>query len=400
MTKATIEFNNKELTSSLATRLQQEPERIVKAKKEGKKVIGYFCPHVPEELILAAGMLPIRLAFGGELEPVSAGEDFLKSYSCPFARSCLGYRKLADNFYYTAVDAICIAYTCDSMRRIQEYWKEYFNVPTFSLGITQTHDRFRTKPHAKEYFKNELNLLRNKLADFSGKVISDNDIRKAIILCNKIREKLWLLYEYPQSKQPPIEWRDVLDITHAGFLIERANFLNELEKIDRDLRKKKLKDMPQDTRPRLMIAGSIIGIGDHKVLDIIKNAGANIVADSTCTGSMFSRKRVSMPGIIGNPIDALAERYLYNVPCPFMTDLPKRLNRVMRIARDYAVQGLVYYNLKYCDIWRAEFKFIKDTLYNDLSVPSLLIETDYSPTDVGTIRTKIEAFLEMIGGQA
>lgn len=399
MTETTIDFNNKTLLGSLSTRLEQEPARIAEAKRQGKKVVGYFCPHVPEELILAAGMLPVRLAFGGELEPVAAGEDFLKSYSCSFARSCLGYRKLAKNSYYADIDALCVAYTCDCMRRIQEYWENYFGVPTFSLGVTQTHDRFRSKPHAIEYFKNELNLLRRKLADFSGNKISDSDIRKAIALCNKIREKLWLLYEYPRNMQPPIDWRDVLDITHSGFLVERTDFLHELEMIVKDLQKNKSGKKPPDTRPRLMIAGSIIGIGDHKVLDIIKQAGANIVADSTCTGSMFSRKRVSLPGIIGNPIDGLAERYLYNIPCPFMTDLPKRLNRIIRIARDYSVQGLVYYNLKYCDIWRAEFKFIKDTLYKELSVPSLLIETDYSPTDVGTIRTKVEAFLEMIGGQ-
>jgi benzoyl-CoA reductase/2-hydroxyglutaryl-CoA dehydratase subunit BcrC/BadD/HgdB len=399
LTETTIDFNNKTLLGSLSTRLEQEPARIAEAKRQGKKVVGYFCPHVPEELILAAGMLPIRLAFGGELEPVAAGEDFLKSYSCSFARSCLGYRKLAENSYYTDIDALCVAYTCDCMRRIQEYWEKYFGVPTFSLGVTQTHDRFRSKPHAIEYFKNELNLLRRKLADFSGNKISDSDIRKAIALCNKIREKLWLLYEYPRNMQPPIDWRDVLDITHSGFLVERTDFLHELEMIVKDLQKNKSGKKPPDTRPRLMIAGSIIGIGDHKVLDIIKQAGANVVADSTCTGSMFSRKRVSLPGIIGNPIDGLAERYLYNIPCPFMTDLPKRLNRIIRIARDYSVQGLVYYNLKYCDIWRAEFKFIKDTLYKELSVPSLLIETDYSPTDVGTIRTKVEAFLEMIGGQ-
>jgi len=399
LTETTIDFNNKTLLGSLSTRLEQEPARIAEAKRQGKKVVGYFCPHVPEELILAAGMLPVRLAFGGELEPVAAGEDFLKSYSCSFARSCLGYRKLAENSYYTDIDALCVAYTCDCMRRIQEYWEKYFGIPTFSLGVTQTHDRFRSKPHAIEYFKNEINLLRRKLADFSGNKVSDSDIRKAIVLCNKIREKLWLLYEYPRNMQPPIDWRDVLNITHSGFLVERTDFLHELEMIIKDLQKNKSEKKPPDTRPRLMIGGSIIGIGDHKVLDIIKQAGANVVADSTCTGSMFSRKRVSLPGIIGNPIDGLAERYLYNIPCPFMTDLPKRLNRIIRIARDYSVQGLVYYNLKYCDIWRAEFKFIKDTLYKELSVPSLLIETDYSPTDVGTIRTKVEAFLEMIGGQ-
>jgi benzoyl-CoA reductase/2-hydroxyglutaryl-CoA dehydratase subunit BcrC/BadD/HgdB len=82
-----------------------------------------------------------------------------------------------------------------------------------------------------------------------------------------------------------------------------------------------------------------------------------------------------------------------------MTDLPKKLNRIVKIARDYRVHGLIYYNLKYCDTWRAEFKSIKDTLYRELSVPTLLIETDYSPSDVGTIRTEIEAFIKKIGGR-
>ena len=397
MTVATIEFEDKVISSSLAARLEQAPDWISKAKSEGKKVVGYFCPHVPEELILAGGMIPVRLAFGGELEPVSAGEDYLKSYSCPFARSCVGNRALEQNFYFRAVDAICVAYTCDSMRRIQEYWAKYFNIPAFALGIPQTHDRFRSKPHAKDYFKNELLLLRKRLADLAGCEIRDSDVRGAIGLCNSIRENLWTIFEYPQLEHPPIAWRDVLNITFSGFLIDRHDFLAELKKIIHELDSKKAGTPTSATSPRLMVAGSIISLGDQKVLDIIKNAGGNIVADSTCTGSLFSRKRVSMPGIIGNPMDALAERYLYNIPCPFMTDLPKRLNRIIRIARDFSVQGLIYYNLKCCDIWRAEYKFVKDTLYKELSIPSLLIETDYSPADVGTIRTKVEAFLEMIG---
>ncbi len=182
--------------------------------------------------------------------------------------------------------------------------------------------------------------------------------------------------------------------------IDSADFIIILAKMHNDpLSDGNTFDILHRIRDCNQTASILVECVDDVNRERLEQAGANIVADSTCTGSMFFRKRVSMSGIIGNPIDALAERYLYNLPCPFMTDLPKRLNRVIRIARDYGVQGLVYYNLKYCDIWRAEFKFIKDALYKELSVPSLLIETDYSPTDVGTIRTKVEAFLEMIGGQ-
>ena len=147
-----------------------------------------------------------------------------------------------------------------------------------------------------------------------------------------------------------------------------------------------------------MICGSIIGIGDNKVPDIVTQAGGNIVADSVCTGAMFSRKRVSTFGFIGNPMEALAERYLYNFPCPFMTARQARINNIVKVARDYQVHGLIYYNLKYCDDWRADFISVKDALYKELSVPTLLIETEYSPDDTGTIRTNVEAFIKMIEG--
>ena len=387
------------MISSLTKRLEEEPARLAEARKKGHKVVGYFGPYVPEELILAAGMLPVHLAFGGEPEPASAGEDFLKPYSCAYARSCLGYRKLSINPYYSAVDAVCVAYTCDSMRRVQEYWAQYLDVPSFPLGVTQTHDRFRTKPQAIEYFKNELNLLRGQLEEFCGHEIKDKEIRQAIALCNQIREKLWTFFEYPLDGRSPIEWRDALQISYAGFLMNRADFAKELEKIDKDLRQRNSETLPYDARSRLMICGSTIGIGDHKVLDIIKQAGGNIVADNICTGAMFSRKRVNIFGIFGNTMDALAERYLYNFPCPFMTDLSTRLNRILKVARDYRVHGLIYYNLRYCDTWRADFKFIKDTLYQELSVPTLLIETEYSPDDTDEIRTKIETFIKHIEGQ-
>jgi benzoyl-CoA reductase/2-hydroxyglutaryl-CoA dehydratase subunit BcrC/BadD/HgdB len=383
--------------SRLDRRLSEEPDRIAKAKKNGAKVVGYFCPHVPEELILAAGMIPLRLAFGGDVSVASVGEEYLKPYSCPYARSCIGYRLDEKNEYYKLVDAICVAQTCENIKLVGEYWEKYFGVPVFSLGMLHTHDAFRSRPQAIEYFKREIDLLCQRLGQFAGKPIKHSDIRQAINLCNGIREKLHLFYDYPREYPTPISWYEVLRITQAGYLIDRHDYLNELKTIDSELGVKKTIGT-KDSRPRLMIAGSIIGIGDHKVLDIVETVGGNIVADSVCTGSMFARKNVTIYGIAGSPIDALAERYLYNLPCPCMTDLNKRLNRLAKIGRDYQVAGLIYYNLKYCDTWRSEFPLIKEYLYRELAIPSLLVESDYSSSDVGTIRTKVEAFIEILGG--
>ncbi len=393
--------DHNELLGSLTKRLDEEPQKIAEAKKRGAKVVGYFCPYVPEELIIAADMIPLRLAFGGEPEPVHAGEQFLRPCSCAYARACLGYRTQSANFYYDAVDAVCVAYTCDNMRRNQEYWESYLGVPTFTLGITRTHDRFRSRPQAMEYFRNELALLRRKLEELGGKEIKNRQISKAIAMCNSIRGRMRRLFEYPKDYASPIEWQDILKISHAGFLMGRADYLNELEKIEKDLQRRSLQGLPIDTRPRLMICGSIIGIGDYRVLDIVKQAGGNIVADSICTGSVFYHKGVTVYGIMGDPIDALAERYLYNIPCPFMTDLEKRVGSITKIARDYRVSALIYYNLKHCDTWRAEFGFIKKALQsNGLSIPTLLIEAEYSPSDIEKIRAKVEPFIKIIRGVA
>jgi benzoyl-CoA reductase/2-hydroxyglutaryl-CoA dehydratase subunit BcrC/BadD/HgdB len=179
--------------------------------------------------------------------------------------------------------------------------------------------------------------------------------------------------------------------------MNRQDFLTELRSIERDLKHKKPKAQA-DNRVRMLITGSMMGIGDHKIPDLIRDAGGRVVTDNVCTGVSNTRKNVTVFGIRGDPMEALAERYLYNVPCPCMTDLDRRLARTAMIVKDYAVEGIIYYSLKYCDNWRTEFPILKDYLQKELKTPLLLIESDYSPSDVGTIRTKIEAFIEMIRG--
>jgi benzoyl-CoA reductase/2-hydroxyglutaryl-CoA dehydratase subunit BcrC/BadD/HgdB len=147
---------------------------------------------------------------------------------------------------------------------------------------------------------------------------------------------------------------------------------------------------------RLMIAGSLLAGGDNKIIDIARDIDANIVVDAFCTGSLLSRKNTTIYGIAGNPINALAERYLYNMPCNSMYDLDKRVSYIEGVARDYRLDGLIYYSLKYCDASRTEFSIVKDHLLKILNIPSLLIESEYSPSDIGNIRIKMEAFIEML----
>jgi len=394
-------MNNKPkdyLLDSLNVKLAERPQKITEARRNGKRVVGYFCPYGTEELILAADLIPIRLVFGGDTATISAGEEFLKSQICPYVCSAIGYKQLSINDYYNNLDGVCIPQTYDSMKILGDYYQKYFNLPVFHLGIPRTHNVLRNKPHAFEYFINELKLLRTRLGEFSGKKATDIRTRQAITLCNRIRDKLLLLHKLTQERHPPIKWRQILQITQAGFLLDRSDYLKELEKIVNTLKAKASPEGTDDKRSRLMIIGSLIGIGDERILDVIDQAGGNVVADSVCTGSMFLRKKVPTFGILSKPVDTIAERYLYNVPCPFMIDKSRRLNRIVKTAKDYRVHGMIYYSLRSNETWRSEFKAIKDVLYKNLSIPTLLIETDYSTNNKEEILEKVKSFLKLVGG--
>ena len=389
-------LTSKNLLKRINQRLIAETSLMLKAKENGTKVVGYFCPYIPEEIILAADMLPIRLAFGGDTESATSGEELIKPYNCPFVRSCLGYQVMGNNSYYQLLDAVCIAETCENVKLAREYWESLFGIKVINMGLPHTHDSYRSRSHAFEYFKNELELLLKRLSNLSGRTINNGDLRRSIKLCNQIRKKIRLLFAYQQMPNPPIEWIDCFHVIQAGFLIQRHDFLTELTIIEHELTQKKLK-VVDDHKPRLMVTGSIIGIGDDKILDIIDQVGGRIVADNICTGLLNSRKDVIISGVMGNPIDALTERYLYNVPCPCMTDLDRRLSRIAQIIHTYHVSGVIYHCLKFCDSWRFDYPLIKDYLDKELKIPSLIVESDYSSADTGTVRTKIEAFIEIIG---
>jgi benzoyl-CoA reductase/2-hydroxyglutaryl-CoA dehydratase subunit BcrC/BadD/HgdB len=127
--------------------LKERPESLERSKEHGTKIVGYFCAYIPEELITAAGMIPLRLVSECTSEAMQAGEQYLKSYSCSYIRICIG-NKVKNNPYFELLDAICIAGTCDGMKNLQEYWKKYFKIPVFTVGVPQTSNRFRTRQQA------------------------------------------------------------------------------------------------------------------------------------------------------------------------------------------------------------------------------------------------------------
>ncbi len=368
--------------NALQEQLAGASQQLAEAKARGQKVVGYFCPYVPEELILAAGMLPLRLAFGG---PESCAHGYLRAPTPEAAP------------YYEALDALVVAAPGAQAPELQAYWREHSRLPVFVLDLPRAFDRARTAPAAETSYRQGLSLLRKKLEELGGRRITDGALHRAIALTTQIREGLRALYEHPWADAAPLAWREVLAATQAGYLLDRHDYLAALQQLAAEAAQRP--EMPPDTRSRLMLAGSPLGMDDSKLLDAVAQAGGNVVADGLCTASLRVRRRVPRFGFREDPLDLLTAQHLYSVPCPYGADPPWRRHYLVRLARAAHVHGLIYYNLGHDQALQADYKFIKENLYRELVVPTLLIATHYGADDAQDIRAKAEAFIELLGGQ-
>jgi benzoyl-CoA reductase/2-hydroxyglutaryl-CoA dehydratase subunit BcrC/BadD/HgdB len=140
-----------------------------------------------------------------------------------------------------------------------------------------------------------------------------------------------------------------------------------------------------------MIAGCPMSSGNTKVPEIIEALGAVVVVEESCTGTRAFENLVdeSKP-----PMQAIAERYL-KIPCACMTPNDRRIEEIVTMARDYRVDGVVYYTLQGCHGYNIERQRVQQAL-KKAKVPMLAIETDYSASDVGQIGLRVDAFMEMI----
>ena len=356
--------NKNGIMGSLEDALAAMPQGIAGARKNGRKAVGYFCPYMPEELILAAGMLPLRLSDGGDGGP-----------------------------FYGSVDAFCVVRPCEDSAESKESLERRYKAPVFLLEMPATHDDYDMASPAVASFKKGLGSLSRELEKLSGNRISSGGIRRALALCQAVREKLRALYEYPRRDASPIEWRELYRVSQIGALIDRRGFLAELVRLDAVLRQRIAAGLPEDTRPRLMVAGAV----SRKVMDAVRQAGGNIVTDGLGAASLLLRKRVPVFGPIENPFDSLAEQYLYNAPSPGMDNLPRKRSRILETVRDFRVHGLVY--LKYPGSFEDEARTIKDTLYKELLVPTLLLEPGDAGAATDELLGKISPFIDIIGGR-
>lgn len=356
-------------------------------------MVGYFCSNIPEEIIVALGLIPVRLCRGGDVRLVEIGSRYVSTKNCVFIRESLGLFAEGTDPYLKNSDMIAVAATCMQMYRLGELIEEYFNHKPFILGIPRNF----YLPEGKEYFRYELENFATRMEKASGKQLKPEALKESIELYTDIRDTISRIYKFQALNSEPIRWRDVFETIQAGFYLDRFQYRSLLKELLQELEdlKEENPSTVLDERPRILISGTIIAPGDTKLIDIIEKLGGRVVADDLCSGL----RPLTHVNIKDYSIGGIADAYMDRVPCgslPYLLslDTDRRLANMADLIDTYKVEGIIYHTLRYCDPFT--FKAIETKKFFQDKAAFLEIHTEYAPVDVEAVRTRVEAFMELI----
>ena len=362
----------------------KDPDGYVKRFKaeSGRKVVGTFCSYAPEEIILAAGAHPFRLFGSGE--KIRLAEAHLQSYCCSLVRGALE-DALAGRLEF--LDGVVFPHTCDSIQRLSDIWR--LNVPAcFHLDVVLP-VKLDTDG-ARQYLIDVLIRFREDLGEKLGMTISDDDLRAAIRTMNRIRAALTRIYALKGERPEILKGSDLYAIARAAMIMDRTRVASLLEEVAAELAQRG-GEAAGPARKRIVLSGGVCNYPD--IYTIIEEAGGEVVGDDLCTGSRY------FSGLIdekADPVTAIAGRYLDRIVCPAKhRGLTDRADHLVRLVREKRAQGVIFLLLKFCDPHAFDYPYLKEALDRE-GVLSLLLEVeDRLPAD-GQLRTRFEAFVEMI----
>lgn len=355
-------------------------------KDKGRKVVGTFCTYTPRELIYAADAISVSLCSTSD-ETVPDAEKVLPKNLCPLVKSSYGFAITDKCPYMYFSDMIIGETTCDAKKKMYELLGEIKDTHVMQL------------PHSKNNFsmalwKNELVELVKKLEEKFEVKITEDKIKKAIKLCNEERRAIKEFFNLAKLNPSPIKGSDMHEALHSSnFKFDRELYINEIKSLTNSLKEKYDKGETPFKKgiPRILITGCPTGGLVDKIVKQLEDAGSSVVCFENCVGTKNFEMLVDEDK---EPIEAIAERYL-NIPCSIMTPNDDRMNRIKEYIKDYSVDGVIDVTLTACHTYAIETEKVRRAV-ESCGKSYLAIETNYSNSDAGQLKTRLEAFVEML----
>lgn len=363
----------------------ENPDWQVRQWKEQKKgkVVGFLLTDVPEELIHAAGFFPYGI--GGGQARLDFADVHLQTWACSFIRSSLS---LALEGKLNFLDGLIIPQTCDTTRTVSGIWQHANPLPFLQeYRLPRQVDR----PSARDYLIYELIRLKEELEKFSGNKITVKKMKESIALYNSNRNLLAQLFVLHEQNPAAISNKELYTIIKAAMLMPREKLNEYLSELVNALNSE---NVTPENKIRLFISGTLLEPLD--ILDYIDENGGVVVGDDLKNGFRYIDGQVQETG---DPLEALAYRQLKRIPSACY-DLPHnpRKHFLVKTAQEKKVQGVILLHLKHCEPENYDY-YDNIQALEENGIPAMRIETEFVSAPSGQIRTRVEAFLEMVGGE-
>jgi benzoyl-CoA reductase/2-hydroxyglutaryl-CoA dehydratase subunit BcrC/BadD/HgdB len=362
------------------------PESVtVKAwKARARRVIGFAYLALPEEIIHAAEMLPFRVSGDNQPMPMQLADGYVLANNCSVLRG-IWQQVLEDK--YPFLDGMVNSPVCDGMRRLHDNWLEFKALPYMDIVY---YPRKATEDALQMYLA-DLERWRERLSEFRGQRIRDNELMRSIALYNRTRELMQQFYELRKRDRPPVTGVEALEMLKASGRMPREQYnelleqlLDEIERSGREIRKGK----------RLMIAGN--DIHNSNWVAAIEAMDAIVVTDEMNIGTRYFWGRVdtSLP-----PMEGIARHYMFSRPQEATIYQSNRFEHIFRMAKDYRADGVIAEIIPYCAPLENDKPWLKKETARR-GIPLLELEVEYCEQPSGQMKTRVEAFLEMLQNRA
>lgn len=355
-------------------------------KDQDIPLIGVFCTYFPQEMALAMGAATVSLCASSD-ETIPEAEKDLPRNLCPLIKSSYGFGKTDKCPYFYFSDLVVGETTCDGKKKMYEYLSEFKPVHVMELPNVQSEKGL-------ELWKGEIIRLKNSLEEQFNVVITEEDIKNAIIVKNKERKAIKEFYEISKLDPVPMLGQDLFKVLiGTTFEFDRETIPKKLEALKEQILKEYEEEKKIPKKPRILITGCPIGGATEKVIKAIEDNGGVVVAFENCSGGKSIETMVdeSNPDVY----EAIAKKYL-EIGCSCMTPNPNRITLLDKMIDDYQVDGVVDVILTACHTYNVETLSIKRFVNDKKGKPYMSVETDFSTSDIGQLNTRMAAFTEML----
>jgi len=356
---------------------------------KGGQVVATYCVFVPEELVWAADGIPVGLCAGTQFS-VPTAESILPRNTCALIKSSFGFKLGRVCPYVQASHLIVGETTCDGKKKMFEILGQY--QPVYIMEVPN-----KKTERSRQLWLGEVIAFKDVIEKLTGNQITAEKLEPAIEMVNARRRALQRLYDLRKVSLVPISGKDALLATQVAFYDDAKRNTQMLNALCDELDKRVAAGQgvaPSDS-PRILISGSPMAIPNWKLHHLVESSGAVVVCEESCTGTRFFSELVETGHkTLEEQLKALADRYM-NIHCACFTPNEERLEDVVKLAKEYQADGVIHYNLQFCHTYANEAVNVAKRLEKE-GIPLLRIETDYSDEDSGQLKTRIDAFLEMI----